>query len=324
MKHLKHLILLVFLPFCFIGCSSSKKPVSSWRESNGKIKVLSTTAMINDLVQQVGKERVDAIPLISGELDPHSYELVKGDDEKLSSAQVVFSNGLGLEHGASLRYWIEKHPSQVALGDEIRKNYPERIIREDKVVDPHIWMDISLWALAIDPIVKTLSEIDPEGAAFFAENGEKLHAEMMKEHEKVREQLRNIPQERRFLVTSHDAFNYFTRVYLSEPGEEEWEQRFEAPEGLSPDGQLSAKDIQRIIDHLCLYKIEVVFPESNVSRDSLRKIVAACREKGLRVKISEQVLYGDAMGGEGSNADTYLKMMQHNSNVLFRDWSCNE
>lgn len=321
---MKYFILLAYFLLCCAGCSSPKKPTSSWMEDNGKVKVLSTTAMINDLVQQVGQERIDAIPLISGELDPHSYELVKGDDEKLSRAQIVFFNGLGLEHGASLRYWMEKHPCTVALGDKIRKDYPERILIEDKVVDPHIWMDISLWALAVDMIVEALSKIDPEGAAAFAENGKKLYAEMMREHERVCASFKKIPKERRFLVTSHDAFHYFTRAYLSEPGEEEWEQRFAAPEGLSPAGQLSANDIQRIIDHLCLHKIEVVFPESNVSRDSLRKIIAACREKGLHVKISDQVLYGDAMGGKGSDADSYLKMMQHNSNVLFHDWSSNE
>ena len=78
-------------------------------------------------------------------------------------------------------------------------------------------------------------------------------------------------------MTSHDAFNYFARAYLADPEEVEWQKRFEAPEGLAPDGQLSVADIQRIIDHICMYRIAVLFPESNVSRDSLRKIISIRR-----------------------------------------------
>src|SRR5579871_5638784 len=87
------------------GCSNSTAPsaMDPWVEQNGKLKVLSTTAMIDDVVRQIGRERIDHLPLIMGEIDPHSYELVKGDDEKLSMATLIFFNGLGLEHGASLR-----------------------------------------------------------------------------------------------------------------------------------------------------------------------------------------------------------------------------
>ncbi len=308
--------------FCLLlwGCSSNP-PATSSTLPQGKVQVLSTTAMIGDLVGRIGSPFVESGVLISVELDPHSYELVKGDDEKFSAARVVFSNGLGLEHGASLRYWVEKHPFSVAVGDEIQRKRPELILVSEGERDPHVWMDISLWANAIDPIVEALSQTDPEHADVYKENGSSLLAEMLSAHEKIRATLAAIPSEKRFLVTSHDAFHYFTRSYLAEEGDEDWQQRCAAPEGLSPDGQLSVTDIQRIIDHLCLYQVGVVFPESNLSRDSLRKIVSSCREKGLDVKISNQVLYGDAMGPPGSGADSYLKMIEHNAAVLLRDWS---
>ena len=82
--------------------------------------------MIDDLVGQVGGDLIDHIPLIFGEIDPHSYELVKGDDEKISHAQIVFANGLNLEHGASLRYKLDKHPSVVFLGEEIKGKLPDQ------------------------------------------------------------------------------------------------------------------------------------------------------------------------------------------------------
>jgi manganese/zinc/iron transport system substrate-binding protein len=142
---------------------------------------------------------------------------------------------------------------------------------------------------------------------------------MLQVHEKILSQMLRIPPEKRFLVTSHDAFNYFTKRYLAD-GEENWGLRFQAPEGLAPDGQLSCFDIQQIIDHLYAHKIHVVFPESNVSKDSLRKIVSASSEKGFSIKLSQGHLYADSLGSPGSDADTYLKMMEHNVSLLIHEW----
>lgn len=310
--------LLVACLFLFAGCSQnehSRDSLQTWMADNGKIKVLSTTAMIDDLVGQIGGVRIDHLALITGDIDPHSYELVKGDDEKLTFAHVIFSNGLGLEHGASLRYQLEQRKA-IALGDRVREKTPEAIIVRGGALDPHIWMDIPLWMEIVDPIVEELSKIDPAGAAEYRANGSALKKEMTIAHDELVEKFSDISREKKYLVTSHDAFNYFARRYL---GREE--SRCAAPEGLAPDGQLSSSDIQKIIDHLALHQIQVVFPESNVSKDSLRKIVSACREKGLKVKIADKTLYADALGVMGSDADTYLKMMQYNVSVLLKEWN---
>jgi manganese/zinc/iron transport system substrate-binding protein len=198
--------------FLFGGCAGPSTPsvMDVWGLQNGKLKVLSTTAMIDDIVGQIGKDRIDHMPLITGEIDPHSYELVKGDDEKLTLATVIFYNGLGLEHGASLRYQIEHHPNALGVGNVLLEKAPELILHSNKEIDPHIWMDISLWSRIIDPIVETLSRADPEAKEFFHGNGDRLREKMEEEHQTIYSALQEIPQEKRFLVTSHDAFNYFT------------------------------------------------------------------------------------------------------------------
>ena len=329
MKLMKTICLMIFCCVGIVGCSKNTAPThpsdfKSWMSENGKIKILSTTGMIDDLVGQVGRERIDHLALIVGEIDPHTYELVKGDDEKLSYAHIVFSNGLGLEHGASLRYRLQTHPNAVSLGDEIQKKYPDQILLIGGQRDPHIWMDVSLWSKAIDPIVDALCKLDPEYSEFYHKNGEELLGNMLRADQEIYNKLQAVTDAKRFLVTSHDAFNYFTRRYLASDNERislSWKNRFAAPEGLAPDGQLSAADIQKIIDFLCSHTVGVVFPESNVSRDSLKKIVNACNEKGLAVKISKQVLYGDAMGPKNSDADTYLKVMHHNAEAIAQEWN---
>lgn len=310
-------VLILGLFLFFSSCSFSSKPshLDTWQEGSGKVKVLSTTQMIDDLVEAVGGERVQHLVLIQGEIDPHSYELVKGDDEKLSFADLVFGNGLKLEHGASLRTRLEKHPHFVGLGDEIFKKNPEKFLHIDKVIDPHIWMDISLWAEGVDVIVEALIQEDPEGEEVFAQRAAHVKEKMLLLHKEIQEAFALIPEKKRYLVTSHNAFNYFTRAYLCL---EKWdEERCSAPEGLAPDGQLSPSDIARIVDHLCSHQISVVFSESNVSRDSLKKIVSCCAEKGTQVRICEKPLYGDSMGEEARN---YLEMMHRNAEVIRNEW----
>ena len=244
---------------------------------------------------------MDAHP---GNAHPHSYELVKGDDEKLERADLIFYNGLGLEHGASLSGWLHASGKAEAVGDRILKSEPEKILRKGGAIDPHIWMDISLWKQAIDPIVERLSGADPAGKSYYEERGRALKQKMDLVHREIYETLHRVPAQKRYLVTSHDAFHYFTRSYLAEEGELNWAARFNAPEGLAPDGQLNPVDIQKILAYLFLHKIDILFPESNVSRDSIRKIVASGKELGLSLRISDEALYGDAMDRENLHYPT--------------------
>lgn len=308
-------LLLLFV----IGCSPSSRNEEflNWSKPNGKLKILSTTAMINDIVRQVGGNFVDTLTLIQGDLDPHSYQLVKGDDEKLARADIIFYNGLGLEHGPSLQHYLENNPKAIPVGDIIHKD--SQLIIVDNQKDPHIWMDISLWAKTVPIIVEVLSQKDGSHAQEYQANGKKLQLILEDAHKKVREIMQKIPEQQRYLVTSHDAFNYFTRAYLSEESEiadGSWKKRFAAPEGLAPESQISPLEIKNMIDHMARYQIHVLFAESNVSRDSIKKIIQAGREKGLELKIACCVLYADAMGSPGSEGDSYPKMIQYNAKTI--------
>ncbi len=308
MSRFKKVILSLFAAIAIGGgCQPNQQ---TWT-SEGKVKILSTTAQIGDLVTEIGGERVEAQVLIQGNLDPHSYEIVKGDLEKLSGADLIFYNGLGLEHGASLSSLLKNSEKAVPIGEKIGTENPEKILIKDGAFDPHIWMDISLWQKGIAPIVEAMSQKDPAGAEYYQRRGRLLEEKMGAAHGQVQSLLQKIPSNRRYLVTSHDAFHYFTRSYLADPGESNWAERFAAPEGLAPEGQLNPRDILKIIDFLKLRKVSVLFPESNVSKDSIRKIATAGKELGLEIQICTEPLYGDAM----SNL-AYLEMMQKNAETI--------
>lgn len=315
-RFITFIICMLFLWSCSQGHRSD---FQIWAQSDDRIKVLSTIAMINDLVKQVGGENVSVLTLVQGELDPHSYQLVKGDDEKLATADIIFCSGLGLEHGPSLRDYLFAHSKSVCLGDLIRETNPELIIYLRKTPDPHIWMDISLWAKSVPFIVAALSQKDPAHADQYKERGEDLVKRMMEDHSRLQEEMAKVPPENRYLVTSHDAFNYFTRAYLStetERAQGGWEKRFVAPEGLAPESQLSSNDIRQILTHMKVYNVHVLFPESNVSQASIRKLLDAGSEENMHLTIAEDSLFGDAMGSPGSSGDTYLKMIRHNVETI--------
>lgn len=313
---------LLLVVLVFSSCGSGQHELKNWMVPNGRVKVLATTAMIADLVKEIGGDKVDVIVLIKGDLDPHSYQLVKGDDEKLGRSDIIFANGLGLEHGPSLQSYLEKHSKVKFLGSLLQKNYPSEILRFNGQTDPHIWMDMSLFAKTLPVIVEGLSEARPQYKEEFKERGDKLTQELLAIDLQIIEEMKKVPPSRRFLVTSHDAFNYFARAYLAEPEEKasgEWMKRFRAPEGLAPDSQLSTKDIADILEHVEKYHIRVIFPESNVSSDSLKKIKNAASERGFQISLGNPFLYGDAMGPAGSDGDTYKKMLLHNAKTIRED-----
>lgn len=319
MKYRYLFIICLILLLSVFSCSKRNNDLQMWMDAPHSIKVLTTTQMINDIVKVIGGRHVSTLALIKGELDPHSYQLVKGDDEKLAYADLIFYNGLGLEHGPSLQHHLENNAKAISLGEKILQDNPALIIYVNDKYDPHIWMDISLWAKTIPIIVKALSNKDPTHADEYQSNAKTLLADMDLAHQEVREILQKIPPEKRYLVTSHDAFNYFTRAYLATAEEiktNEWQKRFNAPEGLAPESQLSTTDIKNIIAYADKYDIEVLFPESNVSQDSIKKIVQAGNEQGLNLKIACCPLYADAMGKPGSDGDTYLKMIKHDATII--------
>jgi len=287
-----------------------------WVAATDKIRVLSTTRMIEDLVQQIGQEQVASLALITGELDPHSYQLVKGDQERMNTADLIFYNGLNLEHGPSLQYALQEAPHSYAVSENIVRQRPSLIIVHEGQVDPHIWMDISLWKEAVSEIVQALSSFDPENSQVYSQRGKRVKAHLQQAHEQVRASLQQIPDRKRYLVTSHDAFHYFARAYLATEQEREglgWQERVAAPEGLAPESQLSSQDIRDIITYVSDKGLSVIFPESNVSQHSLKKIKEAAKEEGIDLVIAKELLYGDAMGPEGMS---YIEMIQHNGDVI--------
>ncbi len=314
---MKKVLALLACLLMVLGVSCYKPKVRNknvWRVSSSKIKVMSTTPMIDYLVGAIGKEHILHQPLISGDLDPHSYELVKGDSDKIHHSDIIFYNGLDLEHGASLKTCLKNHKKSISLAKEMAKYSGVEFIIVDGQVDPHMWMDVKLFSFGIEPIVKNLSMLDEKHKKDFEKNGKELLVKMLAIDYIIKKSMNSIPSEKRKLVTTHDAFYYFSRAYLTDS--KDFLSCVASPEGLAPDGQMSISDIKKIINFSLENNIDVLFSESNLSQDALKKVVLSLKRKKKDAKIASEHLYGDAVGERGSGAEDYLKMMLHNAKVI--------
>lgn len=324
MRRLISSLFLLGLVVSLYGCFNEKKSsqLDLWVKGEGKIKVLSTTAMIGNLVEQIGKERVSYITLINDEVDPHSYTPAKADDAKFALADLIYTNGLGLECSCliALNRFKEK---VVAVGDLFEKEQPKQIIFVGHEKDPHIWMDLSIWKNCCSYIAKTLAEKDPEGAAFYEHNSRVLIEQMEQTDREMRTLFDSVDQKYRYLVASHDAFNYFTRRYLATEEEMQngkWEERFIAPDGINPEGQLSVQHLQRVIDFVKKHDVKVLFPESCLNPSALETIVLNPAVRGAA--LSKMPLYSDALGSikVEDGQCRYLVVMMYNAKTIVEEW----
>ncbi len=299
----------------------NQKKTKEWFQNDAKkIRILATTAHVSNLVKEVGGDHVTVLELIQGESDPHSYQLVKGDDEKFTAADLVFYSGLGLEHGPSLTHQLTQSQA-ISVGDRIKNIDPSYALDIGGTLDPHMWMDVSLWAKGAYIIAEALAEKYPDFAALFRNNASRFYSELLILDQKGRDLFQSLSEDERYLVTTHDAFKYFTRRYLANTSEQEsgeWQKRCKAPEGLAPDSQISTQDILDIAEYIIAHKVPVMFAEVGINQDSLQKLKEVLFEKGYSIRIVDEELYSDSMGDEGSQAGSYSGMIWYNMQTIYR------
>ncbi|APH03969.1 metal ABC transporter solute-binding protein, Zn/Mn family [Bacillus weihaiensis] len=275
-------------------------------DSNGLIKVTTTTGQVADIVKNVGGDKVEVASLMGPGVDPHLYQASQGDIKKLNDAEIILYNGLHLE--GKMEEIFEKMSEDkptVAVADDI----PEDMLLgadDSNAHDPHVWFDIPAWLYAVDVVKEQLSELSPENKELFEENAEKYRKELEEVHAYAQEQIETIPEESRVLVTAHDAFKYFGHAYGLE---------VMGLQGLSTDSEYGLKDVQSLVDTLVDRKIKAVFIESSISEKSINAVVEGAKKENHEVVIGGE-LFSDAMGEEGTNEGTYVGMFKHNIDTI--------
>lgn len=297
-----------WLSAIIVACVLILAGCAQQEEHNGKIKITATTGMIADLASEIGGEHVIVTGLMGPGTDPHLYQASQGDIRKLDQADIIFYNGLHLEGKmAEIFEKLQKKKTTVAISENITEE--QLMSNEDRgitAVDPHIWFDVKLWMSAADTVTRTLIEKDEGNRSYYEARKSAYLKELEELDQYALEQIALIPEQRRILVTAHDAFGYFGRAYgLTVTG----------LQGMNTMSEYGSKDVSQLRDYLVEHGIKAVFIESSVSSKSIESVIDGAKSLGHEVKIGGE-LFSDAMGDEGTPEGTYIGMVKHNINTL--------
>jgi zinc/manganese transport system substrate-binding protein len=273
------------------------------------LDVVASFSILGDITQRIGGPRVQVHTLVGQDADAHVYQPTPADAKTIARARLVIVNGFGFEG------WIERlisssgYRGQVVIASSginvLKRPHPAAgktaTHAPDSGVDPHAWQDLANGMRYVDNIALALSQTDPAGKTLYQANATRYKQEMATLDAEIRQSFAAIPAARRKIVTSHDAFGYFSRAYGI---------AFISPIGVNTDGEPSAADVGRIIRQIRREKITAVFMESYSDQRLLERIRL---ESGARIGGT---LYSDSLSRPNGPAATYLQMMQHNARTL--------
>lgn len=288
------LLLLVILPFLFFSC----KPRDEKYRKN-KLLVVSSITIIADMVKEIGGDKVESRSICAVGIDPHTYKPKPSDPKIIAESDIVFINGLGLEH------WIEEmirnaggNRKVVKVTDGIEPLKDEKGYGDP---DPHAWFDIQFAKIYVRNIADELAELDKPNQSYYAENLNTYLARLDSLDSWVRKEISNIPQSQRVLITSHDAFRYFGKAYGLE---------VKGLQGISTEARAQTEDIRKIVDIIKERKIKAVFVETSVNPKLLEEI---SKETGAKIG---GMLYSDSLGEENTPEGTYIGAFIHNVKTI--------
>ena len=286
------------------GLMACNEPSS---EENSLPKIVATTGMIADAVEHVVGDKATVESLMGPGVDPHLYKPVQSDRTALNEADVIFYNGLRLEGKFEeifemLSEQKPVHPVSNGIAEASLLKDPGY----DDAFDPHIWFDVSLWILAVEEINTVMQDFDPENADYYQANTDAYKRTLNDLHVEVGTLIAEIPDKRRVLITTHDAFSYFGRAYALE---------VRGLQGISTATEVGLRDIEDMVDFITENGIPAVFVESSASTHTLEKVIEGCESNGHSV-INAGTLYADAMGEPGTDEGTYIGMVRYNANAV--------
>jgi zinc/manganese transport system substrate-binding protein len=282
--------------FCFSACAAAE------------IEIVASFSILGDLVREVGGERVTVHALVGPDQDAHVFEPRPSDARRAGNARLVVANGLGFDDWLPRLARSSGYKGAVAIASDgirpLSMNDPGDDHGHDGHagrIDPHAWQDVGNVRIYIDNIAAALTAADPDGADTYRVNAAHYRAALDALDADIRKAIARLPETRRKVVSSHDAFGYFARAYGL---------RFLAPAGVAGHSEPGAQSVARLIAQLRREKAPPVFLE-NISDPRLIERIRS--ESGAAMGGT---LYADALSSANGPAPTYLAMMRHNLATL--------
>ena len=281
--------------------------------SNPAVRVITTTNIVADWVENIGGDHVEVFSLVPIGADPHAFQPGAQDVARIADADLVLAVGLGLEDSwlKELLQNAARDPSTIVeLGGivdplEFGASHGDEVAALEEagysIHDPHFWFDPLRVKRAVNDITGRLSALDPDRGKTYGVNASAYDARLDELHAWTEEQVGMLPEDRRLLVTSHDSLGYFAQLYgfkvvgviLS----------------ITTEVEPAAADLADLVEEVKEYGVKAVFGETTVSE---RLATAVAAETGARLVR----LHSGSLGPAGSGAETYIEMLRTNVGLI--------
>ena len=285
------LLLPLLLALFWKGVAGAEEP-----RPQERVPVVVSFSILRDFVQMVGGDRVEPSALVGNNGDVHVYTPTPADAQNVAGARLVVINGFGLE--GWLPRLVQSAGSKATI---VTASAGISRLESDGKIDPHGWQSVANAKIYVGNIRDALSAADPQQADAYRANAARYLAELDGLDREVREAVARIPQVRRKMISTHQAFSYFADAYGV---------NFVAPLGVSTESEPSARDLAAIIRQVRAERIPAVFLENAGDSRLVSRISA---ETGAKIGGT---LYSDSLTGEKGDAPTYIAMVRHNIMAL--------
>jgi zinc/manganese transport system substrate-binding protein len=278
------------------------------------LKVIASFSIIGDFARNVGGDRVELTTLVGPDGDAHVYEPRPADAVAMAGADVVLVNGLHFE--GFLERLVETSGAKAQIVELTKGVEPLKMQEEHEAegeahdaaaeaeeghhhgdTDPHAFQSIANAKIYVKNIADAFCAADAEGCDAYKANAEAYTQKLATAEDEVKAAVASIPEDKRVIITSHDAFGYF---------EHEYGLTFLAPEGVSTEAEASAADVAALIRQVREDKASAIFVES-ITNARLAEQIAT--ETGLKIGGT---LYSDALSAADGPAPTYIELMRYN------------
>ena len=261
-----------------------------------KLDIVASFSILGDMVEQVAGDKANVTTIVGPDADAHLYQPTTGDAVAVAKADLVITNGMGFETWSA--QLIESSGTKAAVVVATDGITPLLVEGE---VDPHAWNALTNGINYVNNIEAALSAASPADAATFKANADAYRARLEALHNRALAEIAKLPEDKRIVVTAHDAFGYLESAYGL---------TFLAPQGIDTEAEPSAKELAGLISFLKDTGAGALFVENIANGDLIAQI---SRETGITIGGR---IYSDALSVKGSPATSYLAMFTHNLELL--------
>ena len=315
MNSMKKLLVAALVVLGIAGCATGKENSSQTTSATAeskKLQVVTTNSIIYDMTKNIAGDLVDLHSIVPVGQDPHEYEPLPEDVQKVQKADLIFYNGINLENGGNA--WFTKmvknakkeaNKDYFAVSDGVQVIYLEGQNEAGKE-DPHAWLNIENGIIYAKNIAKQLIAKDPKNKEAYEKNL-KAYVEKLEALDKdAKARIAKIPEEKRLIVTSEGCFKYFSKAY-DIPSAYIWE--------INTEEEGTPEQISKLVRQLRESKVPSLFVESSVDDRPMKTV---SQETG---KPIHSTIFTDSIAEEGKDGDSYYSMMKWNLDKIIEGLS---